>query len=139
MGSSYSNSYDSKSNKDYYREVTGAGEEVRVTGSFLHNDISGGGINKYNYMVGGVEDIITNNNKLKNSSNAKRDLIIKLSNGVSKVLKTNPLPSNSSNMELINHMLTIVPNPKKGKTIINDKKKQMQICIPIYLLNLLQL
>lgn len=80
--------------------------------------------------IGGIDDLTTEYD-LSVSSKAKRDLIKKLSDGISKAMKVSPPSSSASNDEMVAHLVKIVPNPRKGKSIIANKEKQSKLCLDL--------
>jgi hypothetical protein len=92
--------------------------------------VTGGYSGACGSMVGGIDDL-TEEYDTTVSSKAKRDLIKKLSDGISKALKVSPPSSGASNDEMVAHLLNIVPNPRKGKSIIANKEKQEKLCLDI--------
>jgi hypothetical protein len=79
------------------------------------------------HMVGGIDDLTAEYDTTV-SSKAKRDLIKNLSDGISKALRIPPPGSGASNDDMVAHLMKIVPNPRKGKSIIADKDKQGKLC-----------
>lgn len=90
----------------------------------------GGGYKTGGYTIGGFSDL-TEEYDTTVSSKAKRDLIRKLSDGISRALKVSPPSSSASNDEMVAHLLKIVPNPRKGKSIIANKEKQAKLCADV--------
>jgi hypothetical protein len=89
--------------------------------------VTGGYAGASGSMVGGIDDLTAEYDTTV-SSKAKRDLIKKLSDGISRALKVSPPSSGASNDEMVSHLLSIVPNPRKGKSIVADKGKQEKLC-----------
>ena len=79
-------------------------------------------------MVGGLDDILISEYDTSVSSKAKREIIKKLADGISKALKVSPPPPSASNDDMVAHLLKIVPNPRKGKSIIANSEKQGRLC-----------
>lgn len=87
---------------------------------------SGGAETVGGYVVGGYDDLKEYDSTV--SSKAKHNLIKKLASGISKALRVSPPKSNASSDELVAHLIKIIPNPRKGKSIIKDKTKQAKLC-----------
>ena len=81
-------------------------------------------------MIGGLDDLTAEYDTTV-SSKAKRELIRKLANGISKALRVSPPAASATNDDMVHHLLRIVPNPRKGKSIVADKKKQAKLCSDI--------
>ena len=79
------------------------------------------------HVVGGIDDL-TREYDTTVSSKGKRELIKKITVGISKALKVAPPGSNASADDMVAHLMKIVPNPRKGKSIIANKEKQAKLC-----------
>jgi hypothetical protein len=111
----------------YYKELVRASNTMGNTEACKNATASGGYAGTSGSMVGGIDDL-TEEYDTTVSSKAKRDLIKKLSDGISKALKVTPPGSNASSDELVSHLMSIVPNPRKGKSVIANKEKQGKLC-----------
>lgn len=89
--------------------------------------ITGGYEGASGSMIGGLDDLTAQYDTTV-SSKAKRELIRKLANGISKALKVSSPGASATNDDMVHHLLKIVPNPRKGKSIVADKKKQAKLC-----------
>ena len=112
--------------QQYYKEVLRACRILRNGNPIQDGDdikMLGGGC----CAVGGLESLEQGyDNSL--SQKAKKNLIKKLSHGISKVFKTKTPSQNASDDEMVEHLRRIIPNPRKGKTIINNSAKQTKLC-----------
>ena len=79
------------------------------------------------HAVGGIDDL-TREYDTTVSSKGKKELIKKITVGISKALKVAPPGSNASADDMVAHLMKIVPNPRKGKSIIANKEKQAKLC-----------
>jgi hypothetical protein len=126
MGQTFSTSGSDDHLIAYWRDAVSAANNFK--GQDCENQTVGGGYSgSCGSMVGGIDDLTAEYDTTV-SSKAKRDLIKKLSDGISKALKVSSPSSGASNDEMVAHMLKIVPNPRKGKSIIADKGKQAKLC-----------
>lgn len=126
MGALLSTSEFEDERKVYLVELWRLGCQIDPTNAHMKK-IVGRGESVGGHVIGGIDDLVSDYD-VTVSSKAKRDLIRKLSDGISKALKV-PLPSsNASNDEMVAHLMKIVPNPRKGKSIIANKEKQLKLC-----------
>lgn len=116
--------------KNYFASIIGkkGSDCANVIGDDLK--ISGGYAGTSGGMVGGIDDL-TKEYDTTVSSVAKRQMIKKLSDGLSSALKVSPPGASASSDELVAHMIKIVPNPRKGRSIIADSSKQSKLCSDI--------
>ncbi len=62
------------------------------------------------------------------ASKAKRELIRKLADSIFKALKVDPSSPDDDLDSVITKLDKVVPNPRRGKSIIADKEKQERLC-----------